>query len=357
MILKVVPLIFKFLFVISIIFYLEYFFVISFLFKILTCKSYIKISPSRCDLFQASWMWIWVEYCRISAFKRVYVLFLRKPPTFTNILVFLVVVLLGVPLRIMRVAFNMLKMSDYGFRVRLEILYEDLLNSLGNTCIEVLDGKILLNCHTRYTLALLLRKVSPRSSNEELLNKWKLVKFHLLDFRNFEEKTGERFKMMGATLRAVAEGKTTSLHYTQNMSIKQFQLDGLIHSTSNVNAQIEINQYPSTALRDQILAKAPNPGTILTLNPFQFTWVGSSNFKMVNEWDLKYSLHNIDKNLLIKIDDVEYFKEKNATIAWALGTDKESRHVKDLCCGLYDVVLNSSSDADMMEALNSTDSQ
>ena len=113
---------------------------------------------------------IWFEYCRAMAFSRLYFLLLKKRNRFHNLLFSLLILILGIPFKIIKF-FYILLSKNKGFRDGLIEMCLNIYYLNKDTKIEVLNGKIYMN---GFSIKSLLNASSLK--NDSMCNKYLYVK-------------------------------------------------------------------------------------------------------------------------------------------------------------------------------------
>lgn len=129
------------------IFFIEYFYFIYYLILIYSYfdNSYHRISINLKDVSSMSSPAIWFNISQLHAFKRVYILLLRKKFNLKNIVLVLLILILGIPYKFCKLMYILI-ISKHCFRDWLEIKYINTYDSIRNSKIEILNNKIYIEC-------------------------------------------------------------------------------------------------------------------------------------------------------------------------------------------------------------------
>lgn len=91
---------------------MEYFFFLNFILKFLYYKKkekYNIIYIANIDVYQSSSFEIWLELSKISGFKRLYFMCFRKQVKLYNILFYVIILFLSLPIKLIYIFYNVLK--------------------------------------------------------------------------------------------------------------------------------------------------------------------------------------------------------------------------------------------------------
>jgi len=331
-----------YLFVFSLILSWEYLFFINFLYLIwYNYKNYYKLEIKNCYIDNLNYVEIWIEYSKLQAFARIYILFSKPKLKLLNLLKTLVIFLLGIPYRYLKLVFFFSFKNKSNFEDGLKLLYYQQYYKLKDCKIEIYEGKILINC---YTFVRFLKKSGIENlSKDQILMYCIAVQKEVIKFTKFEEENKKLVKMNLGIWNS-QDGKKSNkshFHYHEN--------DIVIHATSNINFQIEKSQRIDPPIPELIKPGAKNPGTIISTNIFKTTsyeksiWIPDYSLKAVkfNHKDL----FHLDNN------DYRYMYEKDVTFKtlMLLHTKKvDTELCKELRFNCYSTTFCNLSNQDMI---------
>ncbi len=101
-----------------------------------------EVSTDKLNIFE-----IWVEYCKICAFTRVYLVLAKKKISLYNMLIGFLIIFFGIPIKILKLFYFFL-VNDKSFREGLEVLFYKNFFLVKGRKIEILNNNVLLNCYT-----------------------------------------------------------------------------------------------------------------------------------------------------------------------------------------------------------------
>lgn len=329
--------------VIYIAFYLEYFYFLNYCIKIYTnWNRYYRISLECVDFSELNIFEVWFEYCRAVAFSRLYFLLLRKRSKFHNLLFSLIILILGIPFKIIRF-FYILLSKNKGFRDGLIEMYLDIYYLNRDSKIEILNGKIYMN---GFSIKSLLNASSLR--NDSVGNKYLYVK----TIKGYCEKWSiidrMRYKPIEFNLAQITlkEGiKIRIPHYTKQIG------DFSIHCTSKVPI-LENSQMSTNAMPSGIKNESENPGSILSFGIKGYKKVGKGIF--IPELELMSAIHEIDD---VPFEKCPYVNEKDIELREILlkyndwDSILDRKLLIDIRGGCYNNILINMSDDDLWSVL------
>ena len=326
--------------IIYIAFYLEYFYFLNYCIKIYTnWNRYYRISLEYIDFSELNIFEIWFEYCRTMAFSRLYFLLLKKRNRFHNLLFSLLILILGIPFKIIKF-FYILLSKNKGFRDGLIEMCLNIYYLNKDTKIEVLNGKIYMN---GFSIKSLLNASSLK--NDSMCNKYLYVK----TIKGYCEKWGiidkMRYKPIEfnlAQIRLKEDIKIKIPHYTKQ--IGNFS----IHCTSKVPI-LEDSQMSTNSMPSGIKIESENPGSILSFEIKEYKKVGKGIF--IPEVELMSTIHDINN---IPFEKCPYVNEKDIELQEILlkyNSLLDKKLLVDIRGGCYDNILKNMSDNDIWNIL------
>lgn len=217
---------------------------------------YYSIKVDKIDDFRCSFIELWIEFCKVCAFSRLYSMLRRKKMSFINLFLCFILILLGIPFRLLRVSYFILK-SDKNLRDAMVDLYYSvfLLNKDGK--IEILNCEIYLNC---FTLLMLLKKSNIRYGSKKLkLEYLDAIKNYYLKYNALDKKRSEMITFNYSKI-VTEEGKGIDIPHPT-----LFLGNNSVHTTSKL-PKLEMSQKSIGAIPSAIVHGAKSPGTIFSSN-------------------------------------------------------------------------------------------
>ena len=320
----------------------EYLFFINFLYLIWrNYKDYFKLEIKNCSIDNLNYVEIWIEYLKLQAFSRIYILFSKPELKLLNLLKTLVIFLLAIPYRYLKLVFFFSFKNKSNFEDGLKLLYYQQYYKFKDCKIEIYEGKILINC---YTFAGFLKKSGIDNLSKDQIFRYCIeVKKEVLKFTKFEEENKKLVKM-GLGTWDFQDGKKINkphFHHLEN--------DKVIHATSNINFQIEKSQRIDLPISELIKPGAKNPGTIISTNIFKTTSYEKSIW--VPDYALKAIKFNHKDLFILDNNDYKYMYEKDVTFRtlMLLYTKKvDSELCKELRFNCYSTTFCNLSDQDII---------
>lgn len=171
----------------------EYLWFINFLINIRrNSTNYYIIKIEKLDLSDKNIIEIWVEYCKLLAFKRLYLLLMKnKKVSALGVLKVFFFILFGIPIKFLNLCYHFLFKSQGGFKMGLESLYINLYYTLKECKIEILNKDIYLNCFTLGKLCKSVLKQNSLITEANFLKGMRTLKQQAKEFEKFEKEISE----------------------------------------------------------------------------------------------------------------------------------------------------------------------
>lgn len=305
------------------------------------CCVYIK----DVDLSDLSTIEVWIEYCRISAFSRLYSLLSRKRMSFINLLLCFFIITFGLPYRLIKISY-VLFMYNMNFKDSLRHFYISAYRLNQHKKIEVLRGHVTLNC---YTYLKFLNSINFKNLSKEM--QFLCIK----DFRNLclynIKEDSERSKEIELVLSKIKtkEGIIIPPHYGKIVN------SNFIHVTSKKPNILESQKF-LPAMISAIKPGAKSPGSVLSTDINDCWKIGKSIYVPSSEFDsvvYDYAdMYNIPKSRC------EYIRDKDIRIQELLHkytnlSEKEVKILKEeIRNGFYNEALINISDNDILNIID-----
>ena len=279
---------------------------------------------------------IWMEYCKLQAFQKIYSLFLRKKSFYG-----IVIIVFDVPFKILKLFFYFIFRTKFGLKLSLENLYFKSYCNLKNCKIEILNWKIYLNCHTLAKLAISLGMLD-KTSKKNVLGAIKDLKKEVAKFEKIEKKS-EEFQTFYLGDAYHKDGEIYKSHYTF------FENSATIHATSNVPKELLASQKVDSPLPTLTKFGSRNPGSIITTDVKHINTYGK--FKKVPKHELDAIKFNHQETFIMDVNSSRYMSDKNMAY-WSIlhhhirGNEVYDKKILDkLRIGCFNnVLLNMSND-------------
>lgn len=283
--------------IIYIAFYLEYFYFLNYCIKIYAnWNRYYRISLEYVDFSELNTLEIWFEYCRALAFSRLYFLLLRKRNRFHNLLFSLIILILGIPFKIIRF-FYILLSKNKGFKKGLLEMYFNIYYLNRDNKIEILNGKIYMN---GFSIKSLLSASSLK--NDSISNKYiyvKTIKGYCEKWCIVDSMRRNTIEFTLAQIMLKEDIRITIPHYTKQIG------DFSIHCTSKVPT-LENSQVSTNAMPSGIKSGSEEPGSIVSFGIKGYKKVGKGI--LIPEVELMSAIHDVDN---VPFEKCPYIGEKD----------------------------------------------
>ena len=244
---------------------IDFFFVAKFLYLLFKNRNlYYKLELYLENVDNLTIGEIWIEYSKISAFQRIYLLFIKKNlkniknlSVLRGVLRVIIIILLRIPVRLIKLSYYFIIENNNGFKEGLINLYIIKYDSLKDYKIEILNNKIYLNGDKKTEFMNLMLSLRPEIKKSELMRGFKI-------YRDLLKKNDEWARKMGQiNLQLIkAQNDSGRLIYTHHYGYEQ--KNNTIHATSNCPDKLEIYQRKDVAMPSLEKKDAKNPATIIT---------------------------------------------------------------------------------------------
>lgn len=318
-----------YIYVIFLVFVWEYYYFCFYIHKLYINKTYCLIKISKLDFYESNILELWLEYCKICAFKKLYaILNKNKQISIKSLLKLLIIFILNIPYRLLMLYYKAITSKEEKFRDFLEVLLQKEIFMCQNLKIESIEKKIYLNCHTFSELIMHLKKFGKIKNDKETIEKFKNLAKICQNFYEYETKKENCVRLKKAVLfydERKEDKSSTFGHYTYQ------EKESCLHATSkkpleiyyrnetNVLNQVtkKIIQFADIPVNSLIKPDASKPVTIITknfyklkFNEFVYKWVPIQEINAI-----KYN--NLDM-FTLNDDDYRYQKNKQEILNDAL---------------------------------------
>lgn len=278
-----------------------------------------------------------MEYCRIEAFKRLYFTFSHKKFNIINTIWALILLVLGIPFKILKL-FYFFIFKQKTFLHGLKFLYFNSYSLIKECKIEILHGRIYLNC---FTICKLLNKLGahhiPNEKIHELLTDLQSAakKFYAYESENrlvSELRLGQQ-----TTHEGIKIPKFHYIHYENNNTI---------HSTSKIPIDLLPSQISSVAIEELVKPNAKNPGTVISTNIQHISYFDKSIFVSTYPLETIKICHTNFFNINNNIINYNYDKKctyYNIIHKHVYPLNSFENVLNELCTNCYNIVLLHSS--------------
>lgn len=340
-------------------FFIEYFFILSYLYRVVVGRkssSYSSISVPAMDVSKLNLVEIWTEISKMSAFVRVYVLCSRRKISIWTVIFVGLAYLLQIPIRLISLVVIFWRCRSKSIRRTFINVFLKKYDESRNLKIEFINNKIYLNCKTAIDLVTLIQKSRPGIGREKCLKLIKELRCHMTEFNKYEQTAEERVEFVLSHLITEEKIKVPKAHYSYTYTTELYHNRGgnvIFHATSQTNNKLSPTQTIATPLPSLVKPGSPNPGTILTKNGILVN-KSSSNIKYVSKWEVEYLKYTTLWKFDFEVNEKQYFVEKEKIIGSILYNqpNKHTQDINDVAIGLYKVPLLLSTDEDILNAIS-----
>jgi len=244
----------------------EYIFLIGYIIEFFSnLNGYYKINPVYIELCEKNITQVWLEYCKLEAFRKFYTLFANKKKITIYVCIkFFIIFILGIPLKILKLFYYFIFTNEGSFRDGLECLYVILFHQIKFLKIEILNKKIYLNQYTISQLIKLMRTENPLILKNQLFNTLKRLQIASMHFQAYEIANKRPVKLYLANAVDTEGVVLFTPHFVH------FQDKNSIHPTSFVPIKLLPSQESTIPMPSAIKPDALNPGTVISKEAIPF---------------------------------------------------------------------------------------
>lgn len=323
------------------IFFFEYVFFIQYIYKIyVNYDDYLVLEVGGLDIGYSNILEIWIMYCRLLAFSRLYALLSKKTISW-RVFFSIAVYFLGVPIRFIKIACFLIFKNKGNLKEGIRSLYSNLYYILKDLKIEVLSRKVYLNSGT---LGKLLKSTSLHKEEKSVaLGLLIDLKNTTLDFVEHESKMGNIDFRRGKLV--TREGSVIESHFT-------YQKGSVLHATSSLPRVLDKSQISTDPIRSLIKESAKNPASIITMDPKHLKFYGK--IKTVSSSEVHSAIYEHLSVFEIPEENYKYVAEKVFRYEYILQVYTKNVNPqlsKDLRSNLYTHALINASNQDMLDVI------
>lgn len=230
------------------------------LFIIIRCfnsNTYYRFKIKEINLGCISNVSLWLECCKIEAFKKAYFLFAHKRFNVKNSFTVIFLIITKIPVKISRLFYYFLITNKSNFTHGLEIYYASLYYSTKFFKIEVFNKQIYLNGNDLKTFLTFFSFTKNEIIPTHMVNVLLKLRKQAFDFKCEEDKMQQftQFQLM------MTKPKNSQINIPARYVNQKH--DFFIHAISNKPQHLLENQRAYTPISSLTLKKAINPATII----------------------------------------------------------------------------------------------
>lgn len=322
-----------------ILFFMENFYFANYAFKFYTYKkqdSYNCLQYNYDPNGLNSAFEIWLNIANILAYKKVYILCLKKKISFLSFLRTFLIILSGIPFKLLKIAFFLIKKNNSIRNNLLEYFYLNY-NDIKNTKIEIINKRVYLNCSTRIDI---LKKITHFNRNKDSVEIFNIYR-RLMNINATNMAAKKSLTQFNMGFLTSEEGvKIKGGHWSRESVIKinGDKVKTITHATSSVPSKISDTQFASIVMPDLQKKGSQNPGTIFTTGRYIYIPYNAMASKFVSSWQFEYTKYAIFKETS-DLDLIQTFQKLDSDIAEILGTDPANINVREFSIGCHDHAL------------------
>lgn len=310
---------------------------------------YCSISIKELDVSELNIIELWIEYCKICAFSRLYLLLSRKKIGFLGLILYVVILVIGLPYKLVKLFYFIFKCKG-DLRDSLDQLYFRVYYTYRYNKIEVLEGRIYLNCYSLLKLLIKsdVRHLSKKCQFEylDVLRK-KCYEISLLDR---QRSSNVKFEMSKLILKENIE--ISQPHYTYLE--KRGEGNYTIHPTSNLPS-LENSQKATLAMPSAVKHGSKLPATVLSFDVVGIEKI--NKVKVIPSQEMEDVLYDVVDIYGLPMSRCEYTRDKDIQFHEIIFN--HTKHCekfiielkKELRCGYYNYSLLNASDLDILKAV------
>lgn len=322
----------------------EYFYFWNYVFSYFEAKKKINYKVFKIDYVNPntlSNLELWEKICKINAYKRLYIILLKKKINIKSIIVALIAIGIGVPIKMLLIL-KYFFLAKCSLREALTRLLFINFHEIEKLKIEINGKKTYLNCSSREIIVRYLLKSDFTKSNTSITNTFAAISDLRRNVDGGRKIAYERLTTMSLGFLETEEGhKLTRAHYSNEkiISLSGESVKTILHSTSNVPKLLDFSQKSAIAIPGFIRPGAQNPGSIITTGNYKFVKVPMAE-RFIYKWKLDYVYYSVFTHTLDEdISTVYGFAAHEKQLYDILGHKVDNLFVQELMSGRHDFVL------------------
>lgn len=280
---------------------------------------------------------IWLNINNVMAFKRLYSLCLKKKTAPFSLLLCFIIIISGVPLKLIRILIFLCKRKGSLKDNFLEFFYIEY-NSIMDKKIELINKKVYLNCSTRVDILYKIINFNKTKSPKEIC---KIYRRLVETSFNAKWKNDKRVTEFNLGVLETEEGiKVKKQHWSHvsNEKLNGEKIRLVTHATSLMPTILTDTQFSGIAIRNLIKSGSTDPGTILTVGNFRYKPLSAAGPRYIPSWQFEYAKYSVFRVIGGYTDDNAFLKEE-LELAKILGTSEHDTEVRKFAAGHYNLVL------------------
>ncbi len=285
-----------------------------------------------------------MEICKLRAFQRIYSMLSKKNLTLFGILTMFFIMFFNIPFKFLQLCYYFIFQNKESFREGLIILYYQSYYLFKKCKIEILNGKIYLNC---MNLAKFFHALGPK---DKISIEMYLKTIHRLQELNLKfykyELARREFVQLFLAKGSINKTPLFGFHYTHA------ELGNSIHGTTNIPSQLSSEQKISPAMPSLIKENAKKPGSVISKNVELFTLKKSI---IIPKQELNAIKYINKEHFDLTIEDLKYQEEKMLAYQYVLDTElrgiPQYGILDDLVSNQYTLLLMSAGDEELIKEI------
>lgn len=288
-----------------ILFIYEYFFILLYISLIYINKyKYYSIEISEKDISNMLTIEIWIECCKINAFKKLYyILNKKKKITLINLIKIIIILTFSIPIKFLQTIYNIFyKNNRKTIKNKFIYYYHNILYETKNKKIEIMNQKIYLNMKTiKYTLGEFIKNIKfepnavikQKKDVSDFIKELREPSFKILKNNEYNK---ELFTFQKATFYDHKDQIIQKGHFFHK-SGKTF-----LHHTSSTNFNKLDNQKIDKNIPTLTKPKSIKPGTVLSDKISKIKYI--DEIKEVPKYEVDSILFNNKNEFDLEIDEL-----------------------------------------------------
>lgn len=215
---------------------------------------------------------IWIEYGKISAFERVYMIHLKKKPTGGQLCYIFFIFFFKIPLKFLKIIWDLLKTKDF------KVLCWWKYNNVKNKKIEIFEKKVYLNGDNYILFLINLHKNFPMVPKTVIASLTYDLREFVLNYQKFKSIDKRTEALFSSKFYTSEKIKIPSYHFAY------FSQSTAIHITSSIPKKLTSSQLIRPSIYESVKPNSSKSSTIITPN---FSLIKKENeAKLVSTLDL-----------------------------------------------------------------------
>lgn len=280
---------------------------------------------------------IWMDINDVLAYKKLYLLCLRKKTNLISLFSCFITIMLGVPLKLINFLIFFWKKNGNLKSNLLEYFYINY-NSVDGKKIEFINKTVYLNCSTRQDVLKKIISLNKEKTPEQTCEIYKKLIKLSFDGKHKDNRRTTEFKLGFLETEKGIKVKKQHWSHVSNEKLNGDSVKMVTHATSSIPNQLTDTQFSGIAMLNLIKKGSPKPGSVWTMGNFRYKALDTSASRYIPSWQFEYTKYDVFR-LMWPTDNTNVFFDTEGEISTILGAEPTDPVVKAFAAGHHDLVL------------------